>query len=237
LENDNEHTPVDALEQTLGVRFADRDLLTLALVHSSYLNENPEDFPESNERLEFLGDALIGLVVAHRLYGDYPSVPEGGLTAMRSSLVRGDTLADVARSLNLGSYLLLGTGEDAGGGREKSSNLAAAFEAVVGALLLDRGYRTARTFVLRALSDQLEALARDAVVTNPKSMLQELVQGRHLDAPTYRIVDETGREHARRFTAEVIVGGRVLGRGTGGRKASAEQEAAREALEALDQDI
>ncbi len=236
MENKNEHDRIDALEKIMDVQFVDRNLLALALVHSSYLNENPDDFPESNERLEFLGDALIGLVAAHRLYGDYPDVPEGGLTAMRSSLVRGDTLAEVARSLNLGSHLLMGVGEDAGGGRERPSNLAAAFEAVVGAILLDRGNRAARAFVLRAFSGRLEALKRDTVVTNPKSMLQELVQGRHLDAPTYRIVDETGQDHAIGFTAEVTVDGRVLGRGAGHRKATAEQEAAREALKTLDRE-
>ncbi len=236
MESIDDKQRIDTLEKIMGVQFADKNLLRLALVHGSYLNENPDDFPESNDRLEFLGDALIDLVVADRLYRDYPDAPEGGLTAMRSSLVRGDTLADVARSLHLGSYLLMGAGEDAGGGRERPSNLAAAFEAVVGALLLDRGYGAARAFVLRALSERLEALKRDTVVSNPKSVLQELVQGRHLDAPTYRIVDETGQDHARGFTAEVVVDGRVMGRGAGHRKAAAEQEAAREALRTLDRE-
>ena len=228
---------LDSLEESLGVFFKERSLLRLAFVHSSYLNENPGQFPQSNERLEFLGDALIGLATAEELYRRYPDRPEGELTAQRSALVQRETLARIAQSLDLGNQLLMGLGEEASGGRERPSNLEATFEALVGALFLDQGYQAARTFVLQALADELlEADQRDPP-KNPKSLLQELVQGDGGDAPSYRIVEVTGEDHARQFTAEAVVSGNVVGRGTGPRKSNAEQEAARNALKALGHDV
>ena len=131
------------IEEWLGILVRDRSLIESAFIHSSYLNENPGQFPESNERLEFLGDALIGLVIAHEVYSRFPDRQEGELTTLRSSLVRDDTLARIAESMRLGDRLLLGRGEDAGGGRGRPSNLAGAFEALVGALLLDQGFHGA----------------------------------------------------------------------------------------------
>ena len=228
---------LDSLEESLGVSFKERSLLRLAFVHSSYLNENPDQFPQSNERLEFLGDALIGLATAEELYRRYPDRPEGELTTQRSALVQRETLARVAKSLDLGNQLLMGLGEEASGGRERPSNLEATFEALVGALFLDQGYQAARTFVLETLADELlEADQRDPP-KNPKSLLQELVQGNGGDAPSYRIVEVTGEDHARQFTAEAVVSGNVVGRGTGPRKSNAEQEAARNALKALGHDV
>jgi len=224
---------IDALMEKLGVSFEDTSALELALVHSSYLNENPGVYPESNERLEFLGDALISVAVAHDLYRRFPDSPEGELTAMRSALVRGESLAKVAALLDLGSYLLMGTGEEAGGGGKRPSNLAAAFEALVGALLGDRGYDVARTFVLRVLSDELAAVSDSRAPSNPKSRLQELVQHGGVASPLYVVVEVSGQDHARQFTVEVSVSGQVKGRGTGPRKSIAEQEAAAEALKAL----
>ena len=223
----------DRLERVLGVSFRDRAVLELAFVHSSYLNENPEALLESNERLEFLGDALLGLVVAQDVYRLVPGGSEGVLTSIRSALVRGETLARVANSLQLGEYLLMGRGEEASGGRNRESNLAATFEALVGALFLDQGYGPAREFVSRILSEELTAAASQGVSKNPKSLLQELVQERGEGSPSYRIVDESGEDHAREFTAEVFVSGKVLGLGTGRRKVVAEQEAARNALRGL----
>ena len=228
---------LDSLEESLGISFKERSLLRLAFVHSSYLNENPDQFPQSNERLEFLGDALIGLATAEELYRRYPDRPEGELTAQRSALVQGETLARIAQTMDLGNQLLMGVGEEASGGRERPSNLEATFEALVGALFLDQGYLAARTFVLETLADELlEADQRDPP-KNPKSLLQELVQGDGGDAPSYRIVGVTGEDHARQFTAEAVVSGNVLGRGTGPRKSNAEQEAARNALKALGHDV
>ena len=221
------------IERRLGVRFRSGELLRLALVHRSYLNENPGAAPESNERLEFLGDALIGLAVAGEIYRLFPSQAEGDLTALRSALVRGETLARTGESLGLGEHLMMGRGEEASGGRARQSNLAAAVEAFVGALFLDQGYEPARDFVLRILSTEISAVGRGGLPKSPKAVLQELVQSRGLAAPIYHIVDETGKENDRQFTAEVLVSGEVVGRGAGRRKSLAESDAAKSALDAL----
>ena len=225
---------LQSIEDELGVSFKNKELLKLAFVHSSYINENPGVLPESNERLEYLGDAILGLAVAHELYRRYPTKQEGDLTNLRSALVRGDTLAEVAQSLNLGEYLVMGVGEDAGGGRERRSNLAAVFEALVGAVLEDRCYEAAEAFVLKVLARQLDSVEELGRAKNAKSALQELLQGRGMSPPTYQVVDMTGKDHTRTFTSEVLIDGKVMGRGTGRRKALSEQEAAAEALRALE---
>lgn len=206
----------------------------MALTHSSYVNEHPEEAPASNERLEFLGDALIGYVVAARLYDDHPGMTEGDLTAARAALVRGESLAEVAAELRLGESLLLGQGEEATGGRSRASNLAGVFEAVVGAVYLDRGHETAGDLVLRLLGERLAAISPSTVPQDPKSRLQEAVQGRGEGTPAYRVVGEVGPEHARRFTAQVVLGEAVLGEGSGRRKLDAERAAAVAALASLE---
>ena len=223
----------DEIEKVLGVSFRRKELLTLALVHSSYLNENPGTLPESNERLEYLGDAVIGMAVAAELYNRHPDWPEGRLTQARSALVQGESLAAVARHLDLGRGLLMGKGEAAGGGRERMTNLAAVMEAVVGALFLDQGYEAASRFVLRVLSKELSALARHGALRDAKSALQEFVQGRGLPPPAYVTVAISGEDHARVFTAEVSIEDRVAGSGSGPRKSQAEQEAAAAALRGM----
>ena len=217
-------------EEALGVRFRDSGLLRLALVHSSYLNENPGEGLESNERLEYLGDAVLGMVVAEELYAANPRWPEGKLTQARAALVQEATLAEAARSIGLGEMLRMGRGEEAGGGRERPSNLSAGLEAVIGAVFLDQGYDVAREVVLRVLGDRFSSLDEPAMSANPKSALQEAVQAEGLSSPTYRIVHEEGADHDRLFVAEVTVGGEVAGRGEGKRKSMAEQAAAAEAL-------
>ncbi len=221
------------LEQSLGVTFSAGNLLTLALTHSSRLNESPGAVSECNERMEFLGDAVLGMVIAEELYSRHPEQQEGALTSMRSSIVRGETLADAARRLELGRHLLMGAGEVSTGGRERSSNLAAAFEAIVGAIFLDQGYQVARSFCLSALESEIAHLSAIPNPQHPKSALQEFVQGKHLPAPTYRIIDTTGQPHSPTFTAEVVVDGAVLGTGEGRSKSLAEQEAAKVALSVL----
>ena len=221
------------LKESFRVELKNESLLRLALVHSSYLNENPGEFDESNERLEFLGDAVIGLVVAEELYRRRPDEPEGGLTAMRASLVKGQTLARVARSLDLGPQILMGRGEGESGGRERDSNLANALEAVTGAVFQDQGYEAARGFVLKVMAEELASSSLPGHETNAKSALQELVQSMDGSLPVYRIVSASGADHARTFDVEVLVSGRPVGRGTGPRKSEAEQTAARQALEAL----
>ena len=222
-----------SLENALCVSVRDKDLLRLALAHSSYHNENPGSLTGSNERLEFLGDAIISAAVAHELYRCFPDWPEGQLTQARSVLVRGEALTAVAERLHLGKHLYMGKGEEAAGGRERPTNLAAALEAVVGAVLLDQGYEEANKLVLRLLSPELEAVGQSRALKSPKSTLQEVVQGKGLSPPAYEIVEVTASEHQRQFTAEVTVGGQVIGHGTGGRKSQAEQEAAAAALKAM----
>ena len=221
------------LEEALGVRFRDAGLLLLALVHSSYLNENPGEYPDSNERLEFLGDAVLGVIVAEELYSAYPAWSEGRLTQARAAVVQESALAETARSIGLGEMLLMGKGEVVGGGRRRPSNLSSGLEAVIGAVFLDQGYEPARTVVLRVLAGQLASLERPDMAANPKSLLQEAVQAEGLPAPSYSIVHEEGADHDRLFVAEVTVGGEVAGRGEGKRKSLAEQEAAAEALRGL----
>lgn len=218
-------------ERQLGLAFEDAGLLRVALVHSSYVNEAPHKGLESNERLEFLGDAVIGAVVAEELYRDRPDLREGSLTQRRAAVVQGSTLARAARELSLGECLQMGRGEEAAGGRERDSNLANAYEAIAGALFLDRGYTAARDWVLSTLQPYLSAPDKEK---NPKSALQEALQARGLPLPEYRIVGESGEDHARTFTAEVLVDGRTAGTGTGSRKSLAEREAASAALESLE---
>ena len=223
-----------SLENALGVSVKDKDLLRLALAHSSYFNENPGSLAGSNERLEFLGDAIISAAVAHELYRRFPDWPEGQLTQARSVLVRGEALTAVAKRLNLGKHMYMGNGEEEAGGRERPTNLAAALEAVVGAVLLDQGYEEASKLVLRLLAPELEAVGQSQALKSPKSILQEVVQGKGLPPPAYEIVQVTGSEHQRQFTVEVTIDGQVIGQGTGGRKSQAEQEAAAAALKAMD---
>ncbi len=222
------------LERAIGIRFRNRALLRQALVHTSYVNENPGLDVGSNERLEFLGDAALGLVIGKLLYQEYPDVDEGRLTELRAHLVRRDTLARAAARLRLGDYLRLGRGEEAAGGRERPTNLAHAFEALVGAVYLDQGLEAVERFVFEALGPELASVRERRVPADPKSQLQEYVQSHWQITPTYRTVRIEGPDHARRFTVEVSVGGEVLGSGEGRSKQQAEKAAARIALEALE---
>jgi ribonuclease-3 len=219
----------------LGVKFKNHALLQQALIHSSYVNENPQLAPESNERLEFLGDAVLGLIVADELYAAYPDQDEGHLTELRTHLVRRDTLAHAAKRMELGSDLLLGRGEEAGGGRARPTNLAHIYESVTGAVFLDGGLKAARKFVLKSLGPEFEAMTERAFPIDPKSRLQEMSQSRYQSPPHYRLVLQEGPDHARRFTMEVSVNGNVYGVGVGRSKQDAEKEAAREALAHLEQ--
>ena len=223
-----------ALEERLGVKFKSRALLHQAMVHSSYLNENPQPVAQSNERLEFLGDAVLGLLVADELFAAYPDLDEGKLTELRTHLVRRDTLAKAARRLDLGEALLLGRGEEADGGRGRPTNLAHAYEAVIGAIFLDRGLAAARSFVRHSLGADFAQIADRAFPIDPKSRLQEIIQARSQTTPSYRLVRAEGPDHARSFIVEVTVDGEVLGTGKGRSKQLAEKEAAQQALERMD---
>lgn len=228
-------TPTDwspqQLARTLGVDFRNLRWLEQALTHSSYVNENPGLGLESNERLEFLGDSVLGLTVASELFRRYPSAPEGDLTQMRSSLVRRESLARVAEALELGDYLRLGQGEEAGGGRHRTSNLACAQEAVLGAVFIDRGWPSARRLILRLWSRELRAArARQ----DHKSRLQEVLQAQQKLTPHYRTVREGQSGETPVFEVEVVAGNMVIGRGLGTSKKRAQQAAAMDALSRLE---
>ena len=218
---------------TLGVSFRDTSLLKQALVHGSYTNESPADAPVPNDRLEFLGDAVLGLVIGARLFLDFPGLSEGELTKLRAVLVRGATLARVARKLDLGRFLYLGKGEDATEGRNKPANLAGAMEAIIGAVYLDQGLAAAEDFVLRLLTPELQAALENGSHESYKSDLQEILQARDQRTPTYHVVSATGPDHDRLFTVEVRLGDTVLGSGSGRSKKSAETDAARAILKRI----
>jgi len=222
-----------SLQQTLAIDFRRPALLEQSLVHRSYLNEAPELDLESNERMEFLGDAVLGLVISERLYGDYPALSEGHLSQIRALLVRWDTLAEAAERISLGDYLILGRGEEMSGGRTRPSNLAGGLEALIGAAFLDGGITKARKLVLKLLGPELEKVAAGAVAVDSKSQLQHVVQTRWHEIPTYRLISSVGPDHAKTFTVEVVVNSEVLGRGEGRNKKQAELAAARQALDTL----
>ena len=223
---------LDALQQRLGHTFADAALLRLALTHPSVAHEQGAAI-QSNQRLEFLGDAVLGLVLARELYEKFPDADEGVLTKARSRLVNARTLATHARSLELGEHLILGRGEEISGGRDKPSALADVFEAVLGAVFLDGGFAAAREFVLREFGPVLGELAVNPTIENPKGELQELLKAASPDAPLYETVSATGPDHAREFECKVTHAGVELARGRGGSKKIAESNAALAALEKM----
>ena len=223
--------PAERLETVLGLEFRDPRLLQQALSHRSHLNEQEGPAGSSYERMEFLGDAVLELMVSTELYRRFPDMDEGELTKSRASLVCRETLAQVARRLRLGEYLLLGKGEEATGGRNRDSNLASSFEAVVAAVYLDLGYKEATHFLLQTMSQELDQFTRDGPPPgNPKSHLQEHVQGLGRAAPRYRLVSSDGPDHSPVFTVEVLVEDEVVGTGQGGRKTDAERTAAQDAM-------
>ena len=224
---------VKGLQDVLKVTFKDTSLLEQALVHDSYVNENQGIAPASNERLEFLGDAIIGVIVAEKLYDDFPQFTEGQMTQLRAGLVRREALARAAEGVSLGDFLYLGKGEQASGGRHKPPNLAGALEAVIGAIYIDQGLPTARKVTLRLLDREYKAAVSLGTGSDYKSELQEIIQAREQRTPSYSLVESTGPDHDRRFTVEVKVGTTLLGRGSGKSKKAAENEAARDALEKL----
>ncbi len=221
-------------EDELGHRFIDRELLTQALSHRSHAHSRNAGRSASNERMEFLGDSVLGMIVAGRLYEEFPGLGEGDLTQLRSSLVRRETLAAAARAIDLGGWIQLSLAEERRGGRDRESILADAFEAVVGAAYLDGGVDAAEAVLDRWLLDRAAEMERDRAYLNPKNQLQELIQeeGTH-DPPRYVVSSASGPAHDRRFVVEVAIGDRVWGRGSGTSKREAEVCAARDALRQL----
>ena len=226
----SERAELDALAQRIGYRFEDRMLLARAMAHRSWCAETSGEDP--NERLEFLGDAVLGLVVTDHIYRTYPELPEGELAKVRASVVNSASLAEVAAELRLGDALLLGKGEDLSGGREKPSILADAMEAVIGAAYIDGGWDAAEGLVMRLVGDRIAEAAVGPGGQDYKTRLQELGARRYDQLPRYEVADE-GPDHAKRFFATVHLGNRACGEGEGRSKKQAEQAAARVAWERL----
>jgi len=214
--------------------FRDPSLLARALTHRSYLNEHPEVALGDNERLEFLGDAVLDFVVGAWLYNRFPELREGRLTSLRAALVKTDTLAEFAAQVGLPAQLRLGKGETDSGGRARQSLLCNAFEATIGALYLDQGLDAVRAFLQTLLPDKVESIMTDERDRDAKSILQEWSQARHGRTPRYHTVHAEGPDHARQFTVEVKIGEQAVGRGVGPSKQIAAQAAASDALARLD---
>lgn len=224
---------MQTLEERLGYRFHDRELLRAAMYHSSYANEHRGAGISSNERLEFLGDAVLQLVSAEYLFREHPDAPEGDLTRIRSALVREESLYEVAQRLGLGEYLRLGRGEESGGGRTRPSILADAMESVFAAVYLDGGLEAARSLIHRVLLEREREESVERRRMDCKTMLQELVQRKPNRTLTYELVGSSGPDHAKVFTCRVLLDGREVGRGDGHTKKEAEQAAAMAAVTAL----
>ena len=229
-------TELNQLEQRLGVVFRDNSLLQRALIHRSYLNEHPECPLEDNERLEFLGDAVLDFVTGEYLYHRFPEMREGHLTSLRSVLVRRSTLARFAREWDLGRYLLMGHGEVESGGRNRPATLCAAFEALVGALYLDQGIDSVQRLIDPLIVPEITHTLQDRLDKDAKSNLQEVAQARMHHTPRYSTIGESGPDHAKQFTVAVTIGDLVYGQGMGPSKQQAAQAAARVALARLADD-
>lgn len=220
-------------ESIIGIQFIDPNILRRALTHRSFVNE-AEELVKDNERLEFLGDAILDFVVADMLFRRFPDVSEGELTQLRAALVRTDSLAALAESCRLGEFLYMGKGEENNGGRTRSNNLCRGFEAVIGGIYMDQGLEAVREFVLVRLAELLDHVIEHSLHKDARSMLQERSQAELRFTPVYRLVDSAGPDHEKEFLIEVVVGELILGRGLGASKRSAAQAAARSALERLE---
>ena len=227
---------LDQVEKNLGVVFSDKTLLQRALTHRSYLNEHPGHPYEDNERLEFLGDAVLDFLTGEYLYHHFPELAEGPLTSLRSALVRRDTLARFATRFDLGGSMLMGVGEMESGGRQRPATLCAVFEAVVGAVYLDQGLAAVSGLVEPLVEPEVTRILREQSDKDAKSTLQELAQGEFRCTPRYTTVAQEGPDHAKRFTVAVTLRGQTYGYGTGRSKQQAAQEAAKEALERFRRD-
>jgi ribonuclease-3 len=216
------------------LHFRDAGLLQTALTHRSYVNEHDDPSLSDNERLEFLGDAVLDFVSGEMLYKRFPAMPEGDLTRLRAALVRTESLASLAVKCRLGEALRMGKGEEKGGGRERPNNLCGGFEAVVGALYLDQGLEAVREFVTPQLLQRLDQVLAESLDRDARSILQEISQATYNLTPVYRLIDSSGPEHEKEFTFEALIGGQMVGRGVGRSKQAASQAAAQNALDRLE---
>lgn len=223
---------ISKAEQAIGITFNDKTLLTQAFIHRSYLNEHPEVKLPHNERLEFLGDAVLELVITDHLYRTYNEKAEGELTSLRSALVNTNTISSVASALSMNDFLLLSKGESKDTGRARSFILANTFESVIGAVYLDLGYEAARGFIAKHLIPLADEILEKRLWLDPKSYFQEKSQEVFGETPTYKVLSEAGPDHAKTFTVGLYIGGEQIVEGKGPSKQEAEQEAAKLGLEA-----
>lgn len=223
---------IKSLSKKLGIKFNDISLLKRALTHRSYLNEN-RDVDKNNERLEFLGDAVLELIVSDYLYKKYPDRPEGELTSFRSAIVRTESLADASRELDYGKYLRMAKGEEESGGRDKDYILANTFEAVLGAIYLDQGYVKCKTLVKKVLIPKIDNIVKNRLDIDSKTKIQELMQEKFKQTPIYEVIDEHGPDHDKEFVVVVKLGNKKIGKGKGSSKQRAEEAAALEGLKYL----
>ena len=225
-------TNLAALLKSLNITVKDDHLVQNAFVHRSYLNEG-KDFESSNERLEYLGDAVLELATSHFLYQTYPDFQEGMLTNVRAALVRTESLADVAESLGFAKLLLMSKGEEATGGRANRSILADTFEAFLGALYLDQGYATCVTLLEKHLLSKAQAVLKAETYKDNKSLLQEIAQSRYKATPLYELIKEAGPDHNKEFIMQVVIAGTPYAQGSGKSKQTAQEDAARASLEMI----
>ena len=220
--------------QALGVQMHDLELLDMALTHTSYAHEaKQQPKPQHNERIEFLGDSVLSVIVSTYMYNNFPELAEGQLTKLRAHLVCEYSLFEYAKKIHLGDYLQLGRGEDFTGGRERPSILADAFESVLGAIYLDQGMDVARTYLLGLMQPEIDYICRHGIFNDYKTRLQEYLQRDGEVEITYRLLGSSGPEHNKMFTSEVIFAGKVIGAGQGHSKKDSEQHAAQDALRKL----
>ena len=224
--------PLRKLQEKMQINFKNESLLKNAFIHRSYLNEHKNFTGQSNERLEFLGDSILSLVVSKYLYEKLPQSPEGELTQLRAALVRTETLAKLAKNLALGDYLYLSRGEEDTGGRTNDTILANTFEALIGSIFLDQGLDVTEHFIEKTILSNWKELAKTAVSDN-KSKLQEVLQRQHHKSPTYKLINSWGPDHDRLFKVAVYIDDKLLGSGSGKNKQSAAQDAAHDALSRL----
>jgi len=221
---------INKLENNLGIVFKNKEHLTNALTHRSYLNEH-RDIKVHNERLEFLGDAVLELIVSDYLFNEFPDRPEGDLTSFRSALVKTESLADTAKKLGVGESLLLSKGEEDTGGRTKDYLLANTFEAIIGAIYIDLGYEECRDFVYNHLIPKLDDIIKSRSDIDNKTKIQEIAQAKYKATPIYEVIHEEGPDHDKKFTVVVKIKNEIIGEGIGKSKQRAQEEAALKGLE------
>ncbi len=223
------------LESILNIKFNDKRILNTALTHRSFINETGNDVKD-NERLEHLGDSVLGFIISEYLFKRFLEYQEGNLAKMKSVIVSDESLAVVSSNLNIGGFILMGKGEEHSGGRERISILANTLESLIGAIYLDQGLKQSRKFILKHFKKKIDNVSNQATLTDPKTRLQEYVQKKYKKSPVYEVTDEIGPAHSKEFIVRLLINGREVSNGRGGSKRKAEMKAARDALENIDKD-